>query len=450
MPARPILARWLPTLLLPLALVSASPGAEGERAPNGAMLFEQAAALAAGLDADSAADRAVAERKLAELAPTGAEAERLLALWPQLAAGAPPAVREGLERVRSVLEQRVSLGAIGPSRVTLRARGMPLAEALAALKSQTGNDVALADGAEGLTTRVTATFDGAPFWAAIDELLDSARLSIDPYAGAALRVSPRPEGQSPRGDAVAYAGPLRIEPLRLRAARGVRAADERALDVVLEVAWEPRLRPIAVAHSMSDLSVTTEGGRAVRPRQPRQRIDVEAPPESASVEVTLGLELPDRSTKRLDKITGVFDVLAPTRRSVFRFDGAGRSKAPRSEVRSGSTVTLEGFAERGDLWELRMKLTLDNPGDALASHRGWVFDNPSHLEDAAGKRFEHAGFETVVQNESTVGLVYYFEFGKRGEWSKGFDPRELVWVYQTPVGVVRSRLAYELGPLDLP
>ncbi|MGL4511688.1 MAG: hypothetical protein ACRCT8_01245 [Lacipirellulaceae bacterium] len=445
MPGRLVL-----TLSVMLTLAALDPWARAAEDDRKQAMFDRAAPLAAGLDADSAPERAAAERGLVELAGSGRDAERLLSVWPRLEEGAPAAVRAGLDRARSVVEQRMALAVLGPSRVKLDARAMPIAEALESIAEQTGNDVSLGDGAEGVATRVTIDLADKPFWEGLDALLDSAMCALEPYAGNGLRVTPRPDGWAPRTGKATYAGPLRIEPLRLKTSAGVRAADERALDVVIEVAWEPRLRPIAIAHAMSDLRATASRDTPVAPRQPKQQIDIEAPADETSVEVTLPLVLPERSLKRVERIEGTFEVLAPTRRSVFRFDRAGGSTKKRSETRSGAAVTLEGFALRGELWELRMKLELASAGDALASHRGWVFDNPSHLEGPKGVRFEHSGFETVLQTESAVGLVYYFEFGDPEDQPKGFDPRDLTWVYETPVGVVQTRLRYTLGPLDLP
>lgn len=89
-----------------------------------------------------------------------------------------------------------------------------------------------------------------------------------------------------------------------------------------------------------------------------------------------------------------------------------------------------------------MRLRLDQPGEALRSHRGWVFDNKTFLLDENGEEIDHAGFETTLQTEEEIGLAYLFDHEPGVEG--------LTWVYRTPSSVHRFPVDYELKDLELP
>ncbi|MEN0111860.1 MAG: hypothetical protein AAF805_14165, partial [Planctomycetota bacterium] len=95
------------------------------------------------------------------------------------------------------------------------------------------------------------------------------------------------------------------------------------------------------------------------------------------------------------------------------------------------------------------------------SHRSWVFQNPCYLVAADGTRYEQAGFETTLQTDDEVGVLFLFDLTQPGGWddadwsddaaeAQPADPAELTWVYETATGVYRAPLDWELGPIELP
>lgn len=429
----------------------------GQSADSSTSLDSRVAELVRQLDADRSDERRSAEQSLYDLATeAGADAQGVLDLLPTTTDRMPPAVRSGITRVRRRIEKALAERAIEATRVTLSADEEPLESVLKQISEQTGNRIS-DDRARfgGASPKVTINFEDEPFWSVIDRLLDSVDLSIYAYGGDnALSLVSREPNVGKRAGAAAYGGPFRFEPLRVVSTRGIRASSEASLDLEMEVSWEPRLQPIALSQPMSDVQATSDGGAPLSVRRPEQSIDVEVTPGTQGVEMTLSFVLPERSTEKIATLKGRMDTIIPGRQADFRFEGVGAATRPVRQQQGDATVSLERFVKQGPIWELHMRLKMASAGDALASHRGWVFNNLSYLTNADGARIEHAGFETVLQTEDEVGLVYLFDLRDleaTGEGEAGeADPRRLTWVYRSPVSIVTLPVEYELKDIVLP
>ena len=53
-------------------------------------------------------------------------------------------------------------------------------------------------------------------------------------------------------------------------------------------------------------------------------------------------------------------------------------------------------------------MRFDDAGDALASHRQWIFNNEAYLEGPDGKPIAYDTFETTAQGKNEVGVAYLF------------------------------------------
>lgn len=452
-----------------LCLGVASAVAQEPGAAPGERFDERVTSLLERLDASRATDRLAAEEALTALAAESADnAERVLANLPQVTASMPAGIRSALDRIRLRVEKQIAERATGPSEVTLRVAQAPLPEVLAAFSEQTGNrlvDQTEAFGGEEARRKITLTLKDEPFWPAIDRLLDEAGLGVYPYGEeGALTLIKRGAGERSRFGRGTYAGPFRLETVRVAATRGLRDADASRLDVLVEVAWEPRLRPIAISQPFSELKVIGAGGAPLAPRTPEQSIDLETSVGCQALELNLSLVLPEPRIERIERIEGRLEAMIPAAKREFRVKRVGEAPTPVVQRFGDVTVTLERFEKQNAIWELHARVRLENAGDALASHRGWVFQNACYLVDADGKRVEHAGFETTMQTESEVGLAYLFDLsgaevfgfdfndaaGAKDEEAEPVDPNELTWVYETPTGVYTIPVPWRLGPIELP
>ncbi|MEO0530054.1 MAG: hypothetical protein AAF266_05670 [Planctomycetota bacterium] len=424
------------------------------------------------LGAPSRSERTAAEEALSDLGKESAKAaETVLSSLPATDRSMPPQVRDAIERVRLRVQRHVAQRATGASTVTLRVAQATLPEVFEKLEEQTGNKFrdGRGDFGGGDDKRlVTLDLKDEPFWPAIDKLLDEADLSVYSFGeeGQLTLVDREPNAGSRFGSA-AYAGPFRFEPISLAATRGLRDDSTSRLDLRVEVAWEPRLRPIAISQPMTGLTVSGSGGAVLGPRTPEQSIDLEATPGEQALEMNLSLVLPERGVERIDSIAGRMTAMIPATTREFRVEQVGAAELPVVQEFGDAVVSLERFRKQNAIWELHMRLTLKNAGDSLASHRGWVFQNSSYLIDADGKRYEHAGFETTMQTSDEIGVAYLYDLSGGDIYGFGFDdaavdpgdedaepseidPKELTWVYETPTGVYTVPVDWKLGPIDLP
>jgi hypothetical protein len=91
-----------------------------------------------------------------------------------------------------------------------------------------------------------------------------------------------------------------------------------------------------------------------------------------------------------------------------------------------------------------MRIKVESLEAGLESHRGWVFQNVSFLQDKTGEKLDNAGFETTMQTETEAGFVYLYELPEGRELS------DYVWVYRTPSAIVSMPVEYKLEEVPLP
>ena len=409
-------------------------------------LAEEVEQLVRDLESDRLEDRDVAEKELINLAgDTTGSGDKLLELLPQVDPQMPPGLQTRLARIRRKVDEKLAHATAGGTKVSLDAQKMPLADVLKAIEEQTGNllvDHREAFGQESLPIEVTLAVQAEPFWQAVDKLLDATGLMIYNFADdGGLALVARTPGMAPRVGSASYVGPFRIEATRVEARRDFRQPENEGLTVNLEVAWEPRLHPILLSHPLTDLFATNQDSQALPVPNPEQSLDVEIQSGSPATDLTLPFNLPERTIPAITLLRGTMRALVPGRVVKFEFAKLDESK-PQTQQRAGVAVTLDRTKREEDILEVHMRVRLEQPGEALASHRGWIFQNPAYLVDKDGNRIDNAGFETTLQNEAEVGMTYLYDVPAETEG--------LTWVYETPAAIIETPVAYELRDIKLP
>ena len=182
------------------------------------------------LDAPELSRRTEAETKLLNLGPQILD---LLPVYDDKSPAAEAQRREAVDRIRDQLQRRAAEDATAASVVTLKATDRPLSEILAELARQTGNkftDVRQQRGEETTDPKLTVSFSKTPFWQALDQTLDQAKLTVYPYAGKdELGIVAAEPGAFPRVDRASYAGPLRLEATQLLAQRSLAGRRSRVI-----------------------------------------------------------------------------------------------------------------------------------------------------------------------------------------------------------------------------
>jgi hypothetical protein len=447
----PIVRKVVEVIFIVCAIASASLAKDATDSPPASQADElprQVNRLVRQLDDDSAARRDAAEQQLIDLAGVSSTAaDRFLALLPPDSDQLSLAVRERLARIRKQVEDRAAKSAVSPTTVSLAADQMPLLEIFAAIEKQTGNRISdhrqQAGDADGKKQKpLSFAFQNEPFWSAVDQLLDQASLGVYNYAGDdALAIVEREPGDGPRHGAAVYSGPFRLEILEVSAQQNLRKPDRNSLKLQMEVAWEPRLRPIAVSQAAAEVEAADDMAQKLALNQPDASLDAEISIGTQATELVLPLALPARGATKIASLKGKLRALIPGRQVKFQFDDLTHA-AGKSQRIGGVQVTIDSVRKNNEVWEVHMRLRLDEDNHALESHRGWAFQNLSYLVDKDGKRTESAGLETTLQTKNEVGVAYFFD------QPAGLD--SLTWVYETPAAIVELPVDYQFKDIRLP
>ena len=391
------------------------------------------------LNAPALAERDAAEAALIQLGPA------VLNLLPPPSDRTPAETRLRVERVRQKLQQAMAAAAMQPSTVTLQANAMPLSKVLAAFQQQTGNKIV--DYRERFGQQVTdpplnVRFSSTPFWPALDQLVDQAGLGVYPFGDEkAVCVVGREEGQPLRSGRAKYLGPLRFEATRVEAVRDLRDPAKGSLRLMLEIAWEPRLTPISLQVARDSIQAVDEQGKPIAVDGRQGEIEAPGTPDATAVELQVPLVLPPRETRQIASLKGTLTALVAGKVETFRFTNLDKAKDVQQRI-AAATVTLEQVRRNENIWEVRMVVRFDNAGDALASHRNWVFENPAFLQAPNGQELTPEGFETIRQTENEVGVAY--AFAVEGPLT-GYT-----FVYKTPGMIFANQFPFEIDGIELP
>jgi hypothetical protein len=408
---------------------------------------QKIAALVRQLDDQERAQRDDAEKQLVELGlAAGADgAADFIAALPKPNENMPQEVQTRLARIRGQIQAKTSRKAVAESTVTLDVKEAPLADVLKDIEKQTGNkliDYREKYGQEVMEKKVTLKLDKAPFWSALDQLLDGVNMAPYAFTGeSALGLIEREPGALRRFGRATYAGPFRVEATKIYAQRGLRSPDQSSMNIDLELSWEPRLEPLSISQAAADLKAVGDDGRQIPAVSEDAVFNVDVTRGSYAADATLGLKLPAREAKMLTSLKGKMMALVPGKIVDLEFDKLKNAKQVKQET-GGVTVTLDRVVKNQALWEVHMRVKLNGLDGGIPSDQGWVFQNITYLKDKNGEHIDHAGFETEMQTETEAGFAYFFETPD--------DIDQYTWVYRTPTAIVNMPVVYELKDVPLP
>jgi hypothetical protein len=235
-----------------------------------------------------------------------------------------------------------------------------------------------------------------------------------------------------------------MEAVRFETLGDLRRPANRSLKLLVEVEWEPRLRPILISQSLQQVQVTAAG----QPLAVDGRGEISAPvgdgPSAISLEIPLAL--PPRSVATVDLLKGQLKVLLPADVEPFRFQfpKVKAVRGPKPQQHKGAvTVTLDSMHKSADAWELEVSARFDDPALAIDSYLiGWLLDNKATLERDGRRPVAPVGIEQTRQTPKEVGVKYRFAVAESLEgWTL---------VYQTPTAVLEIPVDYRFTNLDLP
>jgi hypothetical protein len=428
-----LIALILTSTWLAVAQVAAPPAA-ADLGPEVSRLVRQ-------LNSDELTRRDLAEKELIALGPAA------LAHLPATNDRTPAEVAQRLTRVRQAFEQARAEQAAQGSTVSLTG-DLPLAQVLKDFSKQSGN--ALIDHREreedAADPALHVDFEKTLFWRALDQTLDQAHLDVDSFSGEpGVTIVGRTPGRAARTSRASYSGPFRLEPARFEAVRDLRNPDNRSLKLFIDVAWEPRLKPIVISQPLDQISAMAGDDEV--------QVDGQGEPtapiadSSASVELVIPLVSPSRKQGKITSLKGQLKALVPGEVETFRFSELPTTKegaAKKIEQRKAAvTVTLDGLRKNNDIWELRVRARFDDPANALDSYlSGWLLNNEVYMEKKGQEPVEPGGFEQYLQTPNEVGVKYLFDLPD--------GPKGFAFVYKAPTAVFNVPVDYEFKDLELP
>ncbi len=384
------------------------------------------------LESDRLATRLQAERGLIELGPA------ILAYLPQDTANLSAEAKLRLRRVRTELEKQRTAIAATPTTIHLQG-ALTLDDALQRLTRATGIEFQTSENRETLLG--LGEVGPLLFWQALDLTLDSANLDVDFYRSRENRLLliPAANERPQRFESAAYAGIYRLEPTIVNARRVLVNPQRSALNVTVQLAWEPRLTPLGLSLPHDELRAKLDSGEELQSIHREGVIVVATNPELPFSEVQLPFGLPTGAAKSIDSLSGTIEAMLPGPVETFKFplrEGGGEAKQ--------GAVRLKVAAPRpnGDLHEIRVSLFLEDPERSLESHRHWIFENRVYSIGPDDSRKEHLGLQVFRQTSSEVGLSYLFDLDGK--------PETHTFYYQTPTGVAATTVTFVISDLSLP
>ena len=282
---------------------------------------------------------------------------KALDLLPPLDERTPAEVKQRLDRIKVLLQKEQAEAASANSTITLSGERMLLADIFQAIQEQTGNTIKFGQGQGGPDAppvRLDVDYKDAPFWPTFDEILDRAGLTVDPYGlERTLSVSVARGEMLPRSQTASYDGPFRFQAVRVDASRDLRIDGDRSMSLTIEIAWEPRFRPISMQQRMSEIQIADENGEPVIIAARGAELEIPVLAEAISTEVRIPLVAPPRSVQKIAKLKGTMHALMQGKAEPFEFTDLG--KAENVEKRAaGVTVILETVRKNRDVWEIRV------------------------------------------------------------------------------------------------
>ena len=398
-------------------------------------------ALVKQLDANEQAKREAADKELIALG------QDVLPLLPKPDARTPAEVKNRLKRVYTALLNQAVEASTKPAFVTLNGE-MTLSEAMAAIEKQTGNKVVdkrVDFNQEAPDPKVKLALDKVPFWQALDPVLDAANLQLYNYDAedGGLGYVARGEGSLPRSTRGGYGGLFRLEPTKLEATSDLRNPMNKALRLTVDVAWEPRVRPVVLELAPGDMKGTDEAGGEIVSDAGEETLEFAVRGTNAGLELELGFKLPPRSVKQIASIKGKMSALVLGRIEEFEFTDLDKAKGVELE-RGGVTVVMRECRKNEEIFDVKVRVKFGEAGKALESHQGWIYDNECYLLDKSGNKIENAGLEATSTGPNEVGLDFKFDLGE-AESAKGYK-----FIYKTPAAIVRIPVEFELKNIELP
>jgi hypothetical protein len=397
------------------------------------------------LDVPAAEAREAAMASLIKLGP------KILPVLPDSSTLKAGERKDRLERVRAALRKAEEDINPNASRVTLEGKGIRLSEALRQLQRQTGNvitDLREQLGAEVTNPALDLDLRNKLFFEALDQVARQAEVGTTSFTGdGSIGITAGGSSDNPAparraaNPLIQYSGPFRIELKQMGLVRDFQAGTAVA-NLQLEVAWEPRLRPMLLKLKADELKVVDDRNKEIKPQVQMEADEVAVRPENPVAEINLNLEAPERAAKKIGSLRVKAEVTIPAGIKVFKFPNLVQENVTFKQ--GDVSVTLQGTEVDEQVWKVGVELAYPAEGGVFESYRQGLFNNRLWLQRADGSRFEHnGGFSNTGSDGGKLGFEYLFVDAPG-------KPADYQLVYETPSKVITIPLEFEFKDVPLP
>ncbi len=419
-------------------------------------LMQQVQSLIDQLNSGAIEDRDVAQEELISLQPDALDF---------IDVPNKDATTDFIERllaVRKALEAKAVQQTTQPTTVSVDGV-FSLEDALKKIATQTGNNIALREGVppEVSQRKIEISFQAAPFWEAIQSVMQQSDLEVDLYGGTAnsivlvprrptdarMRVPPPAGKDAPATVKTNPAPPqtttgvLAVQVNRVDASRILNAPNLDYTSLNMLIRWEPRVQPISIELSQATLKIVDDQGNTIAPLR-QTPISAAVQTEIPELSFPVNIPLIDRKVNSIKTINGTLDAVLPGRTETFRFGDLESVEDGAAQTKSGATVTFGGIKANEELFGVTVGLSFEDQSNELDSHQAWAFENEAYLVDPDDPQTRHeaVAYETVARNGQEVVVEYFFEV----------EPTLYDLVYQTPAAIVSVSFDFELENIPLP
>ncbi len=346
-----------------------------------------------------------------------------------------------------------SAGAMTAKKVTIQQKEISVAQALAEVSKQTGNQAEdRRQGKEDL--KIKLDLKGVTFWQALDAIAKAADANVsifEPDMKIALKDGPF------LALPTCYDNLFRMRIKKIDIFQNLEA-DTRQAKFEMEIAWEPHFQPLFIEGQADDLYIEDDKGRTVELPEPNR--GQASTSKRNAVVVVVTTNAPQRNAASLKVLRGKLTITGPSEMLSFTWDKLAKidKKADyRKQTNKNVSVTLRELRQEGaagdQVWTVGLYLEYPADGPKFESFQSWIVNNEIHfIREKDGLKQQlppNLGYNTDDQSDTNALISYRFGdepdrkvfLGKFGDWTL---------VYKTPGKVLEVPINFEFKNLNLP
>lgn len=394
----------------------------------------------ARLDADRRTDRLAAEKELLRMGPV------VLKWLPEPESLGSRSTVEAVRRVRVQLERQQAERSVEAGRLAI-GESPTLKELIPRIVRETGNIVIADDLAAEVLAKTLRLPERPTFWTLLEALRDQHSL-IGKLEGSPVRVRLLSRSSAMSDECLLRSELASAQSKAFRVA--LRSAKPRAIAgesvdslmrLEMEVASEPRLRPLFLKCAASDLRVTSRSAASNSatvkneatakderwlPFAPETKLELTFGQGGRQLVLPLDFRLPELARRDVVSLSGRMFVQTAAAEVPIEFPAGAESRGV-SRRKGGVTVKVlnwlaENVGAKHSL-EVTASVTYDTGGPAFESHRSWMLFNIAGLVRAGMMATEKPlqpaeatslvmlkpnDIETDAQPDGSIAVVYRF------------------------------------------